>query len=585
MSNTRTRAKSARRVCLRLLSLSIMAAGLSGCAWQAANFWVAGQQVELRETDPDERPAPLDNPKLLILAIDGIDRHLLYDMLEAGELPEMARLLGDQGEDDFAHAYFRDSLVSVLPSSTAVSWATMVTGVNPAESGVAGNEYFVRNTGQYAAPVPVTIHDATPVFKTYTDGYANALLKAPTIYERMRETDPGVRVWVGMHQYYAGADRLILTDRTAMLEAFQSLFAEHVAGQLTGKESLSLFRELDEEVIENMEEVLEDEPPADVITIYMPGLDHYAHIHDADPDTSRRDYLEKGLEPLMEELRETLDDVGALDDRYVVLTSDHGHTGVEHDDAHSLSTDGKGEPAQVLEGAGFTLRPFELDVDDDVFFDSVLAYQGAMAYVYIADRTTCATHDTPCDWTRPARSEDINSAAEAFYRNNIDGLLVPEMRGTLDMILVRTGESDAAEGDVFEVYVGDGKTQPLAAYLQAHPHPTYVDMPQRMRDLTVGPYGDRAGDIILVAHNGDRESPEQRYYFAPLYHSWHGSPSHRDSDIPLIVANRSRNRAEIKRIVDGVFAGRNDQRLIADVILRLRAGEPGDAPRESASTD
>ncbi|MES1951632.1 AP superfamily protein [Salinisphaera sp. S4-8] len=271
-----------------------LALASNGCAWQAAQFWVAGEQVALRETDADERPPANAAPKLLVVAIDGIDRHLLYDMLRAGELPEMARLLGDDGRQQFAHAWFQDSIVSVLPSSTAVSWATTVTGATPAEHGVAGNEYFIRATGEYAAPVPVTIHDATPVFEIYTDGYANDLLEVPTIYQRLRETDPGVRIWVGMHQFYAGADRLILTDRTAMLDAFQSLFAEHVAGQLTGEQSLSLFEELDEEVIENMDDLIEDEPAADVITIYLPGLDHYAHIHDADPDVSRRDYLKKG---------------------------------------------------------------------------------------------------------------------------------------------------------------------------------------------------------------------------------------------------------------------------------------------------
>ncbi|MES1924939.1 alkaline phosphatase family protein [Salinisphaera sp. T31B1] len=565
------------------LSACMVTVLLAGCAWQAAQFWVAGDQVALRETDADERPAPRKAPQLLIVAIDGIDRHLLYDMLEAAELPEMAALLGGTQDGELAHAYLQDSMVSVLPSSTGVSWATMITGRNPAESGVTGNEYFIRDTGQYAAPVPVTIHDATPVFEIYNDGYANKLLEVPTIYERMRKTDPGVRVWVGMHQYYSGADRLILTDRTAMLDAFQSLFAKHVTDRLTGEQSLSLFRELDQEVIENMSDLLEDEPAADVITIYLPGLDHYAHIHDADPDTSRRDYLQKGLEPMMKELRETLDEVGALDDRYVVLTSDHGHTGVLHDDEHSLDIAAAGEPDQVLEKAGFTLRPYELEIDDDVFFDAVLAYQGALAYVYLADRTTCPTHESPCDWTQPARGPDIKSAAEALYRNNEDGLLVPEMRGALDMILVRTGQSDGAEADVFEVYTGHGQTQPVADYLAANPHPSYVDMPQRLRDLTIGPYGDRAGDIILVAHNGDRDDVAQRYYFAPLYHSWHGSPSHRDSDIPLIVAHRDRTTGQLKQTVEGVLNGGHEQRLIADLLVAIRAGQaPG---TESADSD
>lgn len=548
---------------------------LGGCVWQAAQFWVAGEQVELRETDADERPAPADRPKLLVLAIDGIDRHLLYRLLENGELPEMAKLLGGDGQS-FPHAYFHDGLLSTLPSSTAVSWATIMTGVEPAEHGVAGNEYFVRGTGEFAAPVPVTVEDATPVFEIYTDGYANDLLGAPTVYERMRERDPGVRVWVAMHQYYRGADRLILTDRTAMLDAFQSLFATHVTAPLTGAQTLSLFQELDEEIVENMDDLMESEPAADVITLYMPGLDHYAHITDAPPDESRTTYLKQGLEPLMKELRETLAETGALENRYIVLVSDHGHTGVVHDDAHSLGMDGEGEPREVLEAGGFTVRPYQMAVDDDAFFDSVLAYQGAMAYVYIADRTTCANRGGPCDWTRPARRADIDEAAELFYRNNEQGLLVPEMQGTLDMVLVRRHRAD---GDVFEVYRGDGDSQPVDDYLATHPHPQYVAVSERLRALTDGRYGDRAGDVILVAHNGDRGRREARYYFAPLYHSWHGSPSHRDSDIPLILAHRHKSAAELQALVDQSLDGSHASRRIADLLLRLRLGpETGPAP-------
>lgn len=544
---------------------------LGGCVWNAAQFWVAGDQIELRDTDAEQRPAPADAPKLLILAIDGIDRHLLYDMLEAGELPHMARLLGGR-DNEFPHAWFDRSIVSVLPSSTGVSWATTVTGRDPAEHGVLGNEYFIRDSATFAAPVPVTVSDTDQVLEIYTDGYANDLLEVPTVYERIRDTDPGVRIWVGMHQYYAGADRLILTDRTTMLEVFQSFFQEKVLSRLTGKQTLSLFRELDEEVVDNMDDLMEDEPAADIITLYMPGLDHYAHIADRDPDAARRDYLKKALEPMMESLYETLAETGALDDRYVLLTSDHGHTGVKHDDAHSLGMDGEGEPRQVLEKAGFTVRPFKLEVDEDTFFDSVLAYQGAMAYVYVADRSTCEQGRTPCDWRKLAREQDIHAVAEAFWRTSQHGDPVPEMRDTLDMVLVRTQASTASKGDVFEVYRGDGQTQPLADYLAEHPHETYVDMPARMNELARGRYGDRAGDVILVANNGNRDSAEDRYYFAPLYHSWHGSPSHRDSDIPLIVAHPGRSREQIEQTVNQVLGGQASQRLIGDLILRLRLG-------------
>jgi hypothetical protein len=121
------------------------------------------------------------------------------------------------------------------------------------------------------------------------------------------------------------------------------------------------------------------------------------------------------------------------------------------------------------------------------------------------------------------------------------------------------------------VYVGDGKTLPVAAYLQAHPHPTYVELEARLRDLAVGPRGERAGDILLIAHNGDRDIPDERYYFANLYRSWHGSPSHQDSDIPLIVASPRFSSEQIHDRVTTALGVHPRQQKLAHLLLALRA--------------
>lgn len=551
----------------RLLLLALLCAA-GGCAWQATKLLLAGDSVALRERDESVARSDPDRPDLLILALDGVERHLLYPMLRDGRLPELANLLGG----DLDRVYFDDVAVSSLPSSTATSWASIVTGETPARHGVAGNEFFIRDSGRFAAPVPVTIGRGEPVLRIYTEGYANELLERPTVYERMRQREPGVRIWVAMHQYYAGADRLLLTDRTVLLDAVDALLQTHVAGALSGEQSLTLFHEFDQEAIENTIEALEDEVP-DVLTVYFPGLDHYAHVADKDPDAARREYLTEAIEPLVAELREALQHQDALSDRYVVITSDHGHTSVVRDDAHSLGMSGGGEPPDLLERAGFTVRPFQMEVEPDRHFDTVLAYQGAMAYVYVADRSTCRDGKRPCDWQEPARPRDIEAVAEAFHRNNETGDLVPEMRGVLDLILVRVRPSDGAETDVFEVYRGGGRTQPVQTYLQKHPRPAYVALEERLRELGMGPHGDRAGDVILIAHNGNRERAEDRYYFASLYHSWHGSPSHRDSDVPLILAHTGRSRAQLRAAVTDSFRGRTSQRHTADLLLRLRYGE------------
>lgn len=241
-----------------------------------------------------------------------------------------------------------------------------------------------------------------------------------------------------------------------------------------------------------------------------------------------------------------LRDRDALGDRYVVVVSDHGHTEVRNDRAHALSTSMEGDPPAVLVKAGFRVRAFEAEVKDSDPFQSVLAYQGAVAYVYLADRSTCVDPRSPCDWARPPRYEqDVLPAADAFYRNNVDGSLAGKLKGALDLVLTRKPVPVAQDDLPFEVYVGDGVTQPLDAYLREHPRPTYVDFPSRLRDLAVGAHGERAGDVLLLAHNGDRDRADERYYFASPYRSWHGSPSEQDSRIPLIVSHPGRSSAEL----------------------------------------
>ena len=75
-----------------------------------------GDDRELQaETTVD--PVLPNEPSLLLLAIDGVDRDLLYEMLRAGELPMLASLVFGQGKQ-FPHAHFEERLLSTLPSST-----------------------------------------------------------------------------------------------------------------------------------------------------------------------------------------------------------------------------------------------------------------------------------------------------------------------------------------------------------------------------------------------------------------------------------------------------------------------------------
>lgn len=537
---------------------------------------VAGEVVDLRSRGDDPPAIPSGRPGLLILALDGMNRRLLYEMLRSGELPELAALLGGRTNGGFRHAYFSDRLTATLPSSSTPGWVTAMTGAPPAEHGVAGNEFFVRERRSFAAPTPVSISNVAPVVRAYTDGYWNRLVEVPGVYEEMREREPGVRIWVSMHQYQSGADKLVLSEGTVFAEAFQAFVAagaDELNEHLVGEETSALYREVDQEAIEGAVELVEDEGAPDVLTVYVAGTDHVAHVDPEGPDKARRAYLTKHLDPLLGRLLRGLKKSGFLDDCFVVVTSDHGHTEVRPDDGNSLGTGGKDEPAELLRRAGFRPRPFDLEVSEDHDFNAVLAYQGAMAYLYVADRSTCPDEGMRCDWRRPPRyRDDVLALADAIWRNNRAGALVPELEGTLDMVLTRRPRPAAEKDLPFEVYVGDGRTVPIAGYLADHPRPEYVALNARLRDLAVGRFGERAGDILLIARNGAESAVDSRYYFGTRYHSWHGSPGGGDSELPLVVAHPEHDAGAIRELVERALADDAAQQRFKDVLLELRYG-------------
>ena len=547
-----------------------------------------GQAVELRERPGSSALPTSARPALLVLAIDGVDRDLLYDLLRAGEMPEVAALLGlplGRGPGEVSRAHLERSLVAALPSSTAVAWATAMTGEAPAVHGIVGNEFFLREERHLVAPVPASVKDPSDVLATYTDELVNDLLLAPTVYERMREREPRVSIWVAMHQVFRGADVLLLPDRLAILDAFRVMVQEKVRAQIDDEDASSVFEELDGDVVSTVRQRLQEETPPDVLTVYLPGTDLYAHVARTGPDAARRDYLARVVDPLVGELASDLRARGALRDRWVVVMSDHGHTEVVHEHHHSLGVEEEGDPAQVLRRAGFRVRPFELGEPEDAGdFDAVLAYQGALAYLYLADRSDCLERGTECDWTRPPRlEEDVLEAAEAFYRTSTEGLHASQMVDSLEMVLVRTR---AEEGDApFQVYVGGGRLEPVARHLAAHPRPNWLDFEERLRALADGPAADRVGDIVLIARAGDEWPLGKRRYFAMPYRSYHGSPAKKDSQIPLVVGHPTHPVAETRRRVTLGLAGRTDQSRVAHVLLELRYGEgAGGGPGGEAPT-
>ncbi|MFT3693738.1 MAG: alkaline phosphatase family protein [Kofleriaceae bacterium] len=553
----------------------VMAAfALSSCTPKVVKLATSSSDQTLRSRDDAAAPSSRRaEPPVLVLALDGVSRDLLYDMLRAGKLPNFEQLLGG---DHLAHADLDETMLSTLPSTTMAAWVTAMTGVTPANHGVTGNEYFIREKRELACPAPVSFTDAAPTLSIYTDHYLDKLADAPTVYERLRARDPEILIWVTMNHLFRGADRLLLAKRTAIVKAFEAFIETEIDKFGNSKASSALYESLDTSAVDVLLDHLKTGPTPDILTLYLAGTDLYAHVANEGPDEARKTYLEKVVDPQLGRVVAALRDRGVLDKTWVITLADHGHTEVKFDKQHALGAAGADAGVvKVLRETGFRVRPFKHEVDMHDPFSAVLAYGGAMAYVYLADRSKCPGDKDMCPWTEmPRYREDVLAAADAYFKASRDGAIAPELKGTIDMVFVRKPKPVEAIDAPFEVYVGNGQTQSLDAYLAEHPHKTYVEFSQRLRDLAVGVHGERAGDILLLAHDGDEQHPDDRYYFAGLYHSWHGSPSRGDSEVPLIVANAHHDRAQIATWLRRLIGPSPRLQKVTDVIIGLRENAP-----------
>jgi len=126
----------------------------------------------------------------------------------------------------------------------------------------------------------------------------------------------------------------------------------------------------------------------------------------------------------------------------------------------------------------------------------------------------------------------------AFYGANCTGNPIPRLKGTIDLIFAREPVAADRNARPYEIFDGQ-KLMPIRAYLKAHPRPDLIRLEERMNELSAGPYGNRAGDVLLLARACANSPIEERYFFSAVSHyTWHGSACEMDSHIPFILAQQ-----------------------------------------------
>ena len=117
--------------------------------------------------DDRERPE-----RVVAFLWDGSNANVLYAMAEAGELPNVARLI--DGGTVFAHG-----LIASFPSVTLANHTTALTGVHPGGHGVLHNAYFDRTNGrQIITNAPQTWHLARNEISTEVETIFEAIARS-----------------------------------------------------------------------------------------------------------------------------------------------------------------------------------------------------------------------------------------------------------------------------------------------------------------------------------------------------------------------------------------------------------------------
>jgi len=174
-----------------------------------------------------------------------------------------------------------------------------------------------------------------------------------------------------------------------------------------------------------------------------------------------------------------------------------------------------------------------------------------------------------CDWKRPPRyTEDVLPAVRAFYNSNKTGKPIPVLKNTLDLIFTRRPTPPGKNTQEYEIFDGH-RLVPIWKYLIRHPRPDLIQLDKRMEWLSMGPYGNRSGDILLLTRSGLNRPIEKRYYFSAPYYSWHGSACEQDGHIPFILAQANGSGQKMRSILNKFGGASPSEREMTPLVVSI----------------
>ncbi len=370
-----------------------------------------------RQFKPVPPPPPPAATHVLIFAMDGAAPAQFMEAVHSGHAPNIAALLGkEQGNGVFEHAYAAPHALSVLPSSTIADWAAIFTGSVPAYDGVPGDEWFERETMQFYAPVPVSVPDTADNAKVVTDDLVGRQLKVPTLFEDMAIASSYRLAVIDSSRrddlHHGGARCISRSDRASDQGRIEGQRPGEIGERARSiatrpKKFWTLSRSMG---FPNLQ------------VVYLPGIDIFTHGA-RDRLVGQTRYLEHVTDGCVGRVLDAYRDAGVMDHTYVIFISDHAHIPTLDNERQRArhrrrAFAVRGGSSRPASGCAAPRSSFPISIDD---YQAVLAYQGFMAYIYLADRSTCRHEHHRCNWKKPARfEEDVIPVLKTLYRSNQD---------------------------------------------------------------------------------------------------------------------------------------------------------------------
>jgi predicted AlkP superfamily pyrophosphatase or phosphodiesterase len=238
--------------------------------------------------------------------------------IRSGKAPRIASLLGkERGSGLFEHAYAAPQAWTILPSSTIAAWSAIFTGKPPAANGVPGDEWFVRETATFYAPVPVSVLDTLDVTKVVNDNLLGKSLRVPTLYEIL-----GKRSNVSLLYVHNGATLYT----TVAPSSFVDMVGRLISGTMDGDDpENSLSAGLDINSVQKLTEAIDVQGVPDLQVVYFPGIDIFTHLA-KDQLVGQVRYLESITDKAVGAVLDAYETKNSLSGTYVIFIADHGQT-------------------------------------------------------------------------------------------------------------------------------------------------------------------------------------------------------------------------------------------------------------------